>query len=365
MGRCVNIVKFGYGFICLVCSICREFCGLVYFRTSWCSVAHRYVATLSLLINAGNRVDVLIISFSFLQHICVWDYFAMAFLFSSDSRFPFFMFRFLALYITTWTMKTSVRPCSLRGLRKCKMLMRMLQATLAWQKSILIAESQVDRSRNIRHAIWKRWTLDDSVQCFRTERVYWCSFFGTCVGIRISSLGIRDGIFRGMATWHAERCVWLQMPIICHIDEADYLRRLLCVVWNFNVACKYHGFDVCCFKDPIDGFYLLKVVHAWWSEMEFGGLQRYHARGPRFVGWHSLKMFELPLCERNDFYTPVPHDWKQESNHCLEVPTPMMFSLFTYHLRTSGPKVRKYLVALRRSKFRWQHLLRFCVWSVR
>lgn len=54
-------------------------------------------------------------------------------------------------------------------------------------------------------------------------------------------------------------------------------------------------------------------------------------------------MFALPSCGRNDFYTPVPRGWENESNRSLRVLTPMMILYSVDHLRMSGLKVWEHL----------------------
>lgn len=123
--------------------------------------------------------------------------------------------------------------------------------------------------------------------------------------------------FAVIVSWHAERCVRFDMPIVRHKEEVNYLRHLLRLVRNVYVASEFQGLGLCCFEDSTDRFYLVADVDAWWGELVFEGRQRYRAWDPRFVGRHSLEIFALPPSKRNDFYVPVPNCCEQKSNLAL------------------------------------------------
>lgn len=53
------------------------------------------------------------------------------------------------------------------------------------------------------------------------------------------------------------------IPLVRHAEEAGYLDRFLRLGRNVDVTSKYRGLDLCCFKDPIVGFYLVKDADAW------------------------------------------------------------------------------------------------------
>lgn len=108
--------------------------------------------------------------------------------------------------------------------------------------------------------------------------------------------------------------IGFDIPIVCNAEEVRYLRRLLRFLRNVDVTYEYRCLDLCCFEDPIDGFYSVNGAEAWWRELEFEGRQRHRARGLQLVGWHSLELFALSPSERNHFYTPVPHGKEHESN---------------------------------------------------
>lgn len=97
------------------------------------------------------------------------------------------------------------------------------------------------------------------------------------------------------------------MPTVRHAEEVPCLRRLQRFVQNVNVTFEYCGLDLCCFENPIKGFYLVKDTDNWWHELKFKSWHRHHFFVPRLVGQHSLKLFKLPPSERNDFYIAVPH----------------------------------------------------------
>lgn len=94
-----------------------------------------------------------------------------------------------------------------------------------------------------------------------------------------------------------------------HAQEVSRLRCLLRVSRNFDVTSEGLGLDLCCFEDLVDRSYLVTDADAWWSELDVEVQKRYHGRGLRFLGWHSLKIFPLPPSEGNDFYTQVPNGW--------------------------------------------------------
>lgn len=129
------------------------------------------------------------------------------------------------------------------------------------------------------------------------------------------------------------------MPIVRHAKEMRFILRLLRLVRNVDVASDYHGLDLCCSEEPMDGFYLLKDADTWWHELEFKGRQRHHAQGLRFLGCHILKLFALPPSEKMSLYTLVPNGCDHESNRPLEVSTPVMFSYLVNNLRMSSSKV--------------------------
>lgn len=112
---------------------------------------------------------------------------------------------------------------------------------------------------------------------------------------------------------------------------------------NVDATAEFQGLDICRFDEPLDRSYLVKDADVWWPKLEFECLQQLDARGPRFVVWHSLKMFVLPPGERDEFYIPVPHEWDYETNHRLAVSTHVMFSYIADHLRMSGSKVLEHL----------------------
>lgn len=124
----------------------------------------------------------------------------------------------------------------------------------------------------------------------------------------------------------------------------NYLRRLLRLVRNVDVASKYRGSDLRCFEDPINWFYLVKDADPLWRELELKGWWRHHLRGLRLVGFHSLEKFALQPSERNELYTPVPNGWGRESNRALRVTTPVMFSYLANHLSMFGARVWAHLV---------------------
>lgn len=53
------------------------------------------------------------------------------------------------------------------------------------------------------------------------------------------------------------------MPIVSHAEEVGNLNRLLSFARNVDVAFMYRGLDLCSFKDPLNGFYLVKGADAW------------------------------------------------------------------------------------------------------
>lgn len=53
----------------------------------------------------------------------------------------------------------------------------------------------------------------------------------------------------------------------------------------------------------------------------------------------SLETFVLLTSERNNFFTPVPHDWDLESVRALGVQTLVIFSYLADHLLLSGLRV--------------------------
>lgn len=116
------------------------------------------------------------------------------------------------------------------------------------------------------------------------------------------------------------------MPIIHHAKKVGFLRRLLRLVRNIDVASEYRGLDLCCLEDPLDGFYLVKDGNAWWRKLDFESRQQHYARGLGFIRCHSFEMLALPPSEGNDYYSPEPHGWQYDSNCCLGIPIPVMFS---------------------------------------
>lgn len=112
---------------------------------------------------------------------------------------------------------------------------------------------------------------------------------------------------------------------------------------NVDNASEYRGLELSCVENPVDGFHLVQDADAWRHELEFNVQQRYHAWGPRFVGWHSFGIFvSLPI-ERNDFYTPVSNGRDRKWNCAYGVPPPVVFSCLAGHLRLSGSRVCKHL----------------------
>lgn len=47
------------------------------------------------------------------------------------------------------------------------------------------------------------------------------------------------------------------MPIVRHAQKEDYLRLLIHLLRNVEIASKYRGLGLCCFENPIDGYYLV------------------------------------------------------------------------------------------------------------
>lgn len=95
------------------------------------------------------------------------------------------------------------------------------------------------------------------------------------------------------------------VPVVCHPEEGEYLRRLLSLVRNFGITSEYRGLDISCLEDPIDMFYLVKETRVWWCGFEFDDWHRHHARYPYFFGWNVSVSFALPPSERYDIYSPV------------------------------------------------------------
>lgn len=81
------------------------------------------------------------------------------------------------------------------------------------------------------------------------------------------------------------------MLTVRHSKEVRHLCCLLRLMRSVDSTSEYRGLDLCCFEDPLDGFYSVKDTDAWWLKLAFEGRQRHHARGPQYVGRHSLEMF--------------------------------------------------------------------------
>lgn len=52
------------------------------------------------------------------------------------------------------------------------------------------------------------------------------------------------------------------VPIVCHAEGIDYLRRLLCLVRNFDFRSECRDLDLCGFEDPTDGSCLVRDADA-------------------------------------------------------------------------------------------------------
>lgn len=126
-----------------------------------------------------------------------------------------------------------------------------------------------------------------------------------CRDMDIGTYNRRGTLLRRWCSGTSRDVFGFDVSIVRHAEEVGRLRRLLRLVRNVDDRFVYRVLSLCCFKDPIDVFYILKDADALWHDLEFQGRQRQNARGSRFIGWHSLEMFALPPSKGNDFYPPV------------------------------------------------------------
>lgn len=89
--------------------------------------------------------------------------------------------------------------------------------------------------------------------------------------------------------------------------EVDYFCRSLYLPSNVDVAFENCGLNLCCFENPVNGFYLFNNASTWRRKLKFGRQQPHHLRIPQFVEWHRLDTFAFPSRERNDFFLLVPY----------------------------------------------------------
>lgn len=108
-----------------------------------------------------------------------------------------------------------------------------------------------------------RWTQDSSVRCFRTEPICLSSSVGTFAGIQISVNGIEAGCFcRDGALDLRRMCLGLKCQSTAMQKKVGYLRHLLRLVRNIDITSKYHGLDLGCLGDPLDGFNVVQDANA-------------------------------------------------------------------------------------------------------
>lgn len=58
----------------------------------------------------------------------------------------------------------------------------------------------------------------------------------------------------------------IDIPIVRHAQEVNYLHHLSRLVWLVDVASEYRGLDLFLLEGPIGEFYLVKDADAWWRE---------------------------------------------------------------------------------------------------
>lgn len=95
-------------------------------------------------------------------------------------------------------------------------------------------------------------------------------------------MGAALDAFAKMVPWHPERRLRVR-----YADRVSWQRgESLSPFVTPRAECRsreYRGLVLCCFEDPIDGFYLVKDEDVWRRELEFEGRKRHHVWCPRFV----------------------------------------------------------------------------------
>lgn len=124
------------------------------------------------------------------------------------------------------------------------------------------------------------------------------------------------------------------MPFVRRPDVIEYLRNLRTLRARFDELGDFSPTSVCCIPKPYNTFYLTRDAADWCHELDLERRQRTNARGPRFAGWHDLKLFALHLRELNSFYAMVPGLWGSfASPRASNVPIPTIYTYLSGHSR--------------------------------
>lgn len=112
-----------------------------------------------------------------------------------------------------------------------------------------------------------------------------------CWNTNIGDWNQRRTLLQRSCTGTLNDVLGFDMLIVRQLEQVGHPPCLLCLVRNVDVTFDYCGLDLCCLEVLLDGIYLVRDTEAWSREFELKCRQRHHARGPKFVGWHSLGMF--------------------------------------------------------------------------
>lgn len=159
------------------------------------------------------------------------------------------------------------RPRKLKTV--CKLRTQTRHSVLGLLTSRMVVGSKVGRSQRTRHARWINQMLLGSVRCFWMVQTRLCSTEGAFVVKRVSTRGLSNGRFwkdGAQARWETCLCF---MWRLYDCGEGEFLHRLPRLAWNDHVTSECSRLNHCCFWDPIDGFFLVKLADAWWRRLKF------------------------------------------------------------------------------------------------
>lgn len=155
--------------------------------------------------------------------------------------------------------------------------------------------------------------------------------------------------------------VSLQMSFVWHAGKVSYVRKIFWFLGrDSNIDVGIDWLSVCSLGRPFDRFYLTRDAADWLCVLNLKRRQRTNAKGARFVGWHNLEVFAIPLRERDAFYCPVKDVCKNdEGSRTFGVPTSIVFSYLTNKIQSGSAPMRDFLQKVLEDEFDMMKLSAF------
>lgn len=98
------------------------------------------------------------------------------------------------------------------------------------------------------------------------------------------------------------------MRIVRYEEEVENLYRsqtMVLQVEELMGRIGWYGLRFCGLSRPYDCFHMKKDAVDWWRELSFECRQRTNVRRRQFIGWHILKVIDIPQNERIVYFGKV------------------------------------------------------------